>query len=213
MGWKKKARLHAVAFVVVFLFICILPSYSQTVAEEIPIDTVKVEANEEVLELVKAWGEKICIFTSKKRPLKSLNRLTYKQISLGVGNGQETLKFCAAAKIENKKGIAIFNSMDSQIFSKMDAPRLLITICSYAEGKEMLKDATRVLFVPFAEKANSDYLKKVQTILKDKGYDPGPIDGKWGKKTELALRKYQMDIGLKVTGKLGQETQKSLGLK
>ncbi|MCK5342328.1 MAG: peptidoglycan-binding protein [Candidatus Heimdallarchaeota archaeon] len=77
----------------------------------------------------------------------------------------------------------------------------------------MLKDAARVLFVPFAEKANSDYLKKVQTILKDKGYDPGPIDGKWGKKTELALRKYQMDIGLKVTGKLGQETQKSLGLK
>ena len=43
------------------------------------------------------------------------------------------------------------------------------------------------------------------------GYNPGPVDGVWGKKTESALKKFQQDNGLSVTGKLDEKTQKKLG--
>jgi len=45
-----------------------------------------------------------------------------------------------------------------------------------------------------------------QQWLKDLGYDPGPVDGKPGKRTDAAVRAFQRDRGLKVDGMWGPKT-------
>lgn len=58
----------------------------------------------------------------------------------------------------------------------------------------------------------SEQVKAVQQALKDKGLDPGEIDGKMGPKTQAALREYQQKEGLKATGRLDSETAAKLGV-
>lgn len=45
-------------------------------------------------------------------------------------------------------------------------------------------------------------VSKVQTILAELCYDPGPIDGAWGRKTEAAISNYFIDIGIAYSGGL-----------
>jgi peptidoglycan hydrolase-like protein with peptidoglycan-binding domain len=60
--------------------------------------------------------------------------------------------------------------------------------------------------------SGSESVKKMQQALKDKGQDPGPIDGVMGEKTKSALKAYQSANNLKATGSMNSETAKSLGL-
>ena len=52
----------------------------------------------------------------------------------------------------------------------------------------------------------------LQSALKERGYDPGQIDGVYGKKTARAVRRFQKDNGLKTDGIAGRQTQEALGL-
>jgi len=60
------------------------------------------------------------------------------------------------------------------------------------------------------------YTKKttlqVQSILKEKGYNVGKIDGIWGKKTRAALKNFQRKNSLKITAKLDNKTKFALGI-
>src|SRR4051794_18786008 len=47
----------------------------------------------------------------------------------------------------------------------------------------------------------SENVKKVQEALKDKGQDPGPIDGVMGPKTKAAVKSYQSANNMKATGR------------
>ena len=58
----------------------------------------------------------------------------------------------------------------------------------------------------------STWVKSVQQALKDKGNDPGPIDGHMGHKTEAAVKDFQKANGLKETGKVDKETADKLGI-
>jgi ankyrin repeat protein len=51
---------------------------------------------------------------------------------------------------------------------------------------------------------------QVQKNLKELGYDPGSPDGIWGKKTVSAIKRFQLDNGLPVTGKLNAQTRAKL---
>jgi hypothetical protein len=53
---------------------------------------------------------------------------------------------------------------------------------------------------------------KVQEELQAMGYNPGPLDGMWGRKTKRALKKFQYETGLSVTGKIDLPTKEKLGL-
>lgn len=53
--------------------------------------------------------------------------------------------------------------------------------------------------------AGSD-VRDLQSRLIQLGYDTGPLDGKFGSRTESAVRKFQKDYGLKVDGIAGQQT-------
>jgi peptidoglycan hydrolase-like protein with peptidoglycan-binding domain len=56
-------------------------------------------------------------------------------------------------------------------------------------------------------------VREAQQALKDKGYDPGPIDGINGPRTEAAVRQYQGKENINADGRLGPKTLDSLGVK
>jgi hypothetical protein len=56
-----------------------------------------------------------------------------------------------------------------------------------------------------------DGIRKVQTLLKDKGFDPGPIDGVVGPRTTSALRDFQERFGIKSSGTIDNQTLFALG--
>ena len=60
--------------------------------------------------------------------------------------------------------------------------------------------------------SDQDNIKKVQETLRDKGYDPGPIDGVMGSQTRQALSQYQKAENLPVTGHLDAETAGKMGV-
>ncbi|NOX41950.1 MAG: hypothetical protein GXP05_16065 [Alphaproteobacteria bacterium] len=49
--------------------------------------------------------------------------------------------------------------------------------------------------------ANSDTIYAIQNALTELGYDPGPIDGKMGKKTRAAITQFQVNSGLSPDGR------------
>ncbi|UCC94888.1 MAG: peptidoglycan-binding protein [Candidatus Omnitrophota bacterium] len=53
-------------------------------------------------------------------------------------------------------------------------------------------------------------VKQIQSILKDAGFNPGPIDGKMGPKTKRAIQEFQKSKGLVSDGKVGSATQREL---
>jgi peptidoglycan hydrolase-like protein with peptidoglycan-binding domain len=63
-----------------------------------------------------------------------------------------------------------------------------------------------------ARGASRENVRAAQQALKDKGMDPGSVDGMMGPKTHAALREYQKKEGLKETGRLDSETMSKLGV-
>lgn len=60
--------------------------------------------------------------------------------------------------------------------------------------------------------SKGDEVLTVQKSLKAKGFDPGPIDGIFGSKTEAAVRAFQEKNGLQVDGIVGPKTGGALGM-
>lgn len=54
-------------------------------------------------------------------------------------------------------------------------------------------------------------VQRVQELLVDVGYAPGPIDGIFGPKTKVAVLAFQDDHGLRVDGLVGSNTRSALG--
>lgn len=55
-------------------------------------------------------------------------------------------------------------------------------------------------------------IKDAQQALKERGHEPGRIDGVMSTATRQALRQFQEAEGLEVTGQLDESTRKALGL-
>lgn len=52
----------------------------------------------------------------------------------------------------------------------------------------------------------------IQQALQEQGFDPGPIDGKFGPQTQSAVRQFQSQQGLVVDGIVGPNTEQALSL-
>jgi len=79
----------------------------------------------------------------------------------------------------------------------------------------MMMIATIFLLVLFSTSMAVTYdavIYQAQQRLKALGYDPGAIDGYWGSRTENAVRTFQQDNGLPVSGHLDEATRKKLNL-
>ena len=55
-------------------------------------------------------------------------------------------------------------------------------------------------------------VRKAQQALKEKGFDPGPVNGVMGDETREALKEFQKANGLSATGMLDEKTKKELGI-
>lgn len=62
------------------------------------------------------------------------------------------------------------------------------------------------------EKWAAPDVKKAQEALKNKGHNPGSMDGVIGPQTRQAIRAFQNANGLKATGRLDTETAEKLGV-
>lgn len=58
---------------------------------------------------------------------------------------------------------------------------------------------------------SSDQVKQIQSALDQKG-EHVTVDGKWGKQTAQAVRKFQKDNGLHATGRADHQTMQKLGV-
>lgn len=56
----------------------------------------------------------------------------------------------------------------------------------------------------------NDEVKSIQSVLNNLGYDAGPADGIMGSKTRQAIKMYQQDHDLPVTGQLNSNSKKIL---
>jgi peptidoglycan hydrolase-like protein with peptidoglycan-binding domain len=81
-------------------------------------------------------------------------------------------------------------------------PAILTTNVSAAELKSSSPDG----------KLTPQTIRQAQEALKNKGRDPGPIDGVLGPRTVAALNAYQKAEGLATTGRLDAKTMESLGI-
>ena len=54
-------------------------------------------------------------------------------------------------------------------------------------------------------KATPPNVYEVQKLLDEQGYDPGAVDGSFGDRTARAIRSYQQNNGMTVTGKVSQD--------
>ena len=59
---------------------------------------------------------------------------------------------------------------------------------------------------------SADDVKSVQEALKNKGHDPGPIDGVMGARTQQALRAFQRAQNIQTSGQLDSSTASALGV-
>ncbi|SET64653.1 LysM domain-containing protein [Natronincola peptidivorans] len=60
--------------------------------------------------------------------------------------------------------------------------------------------------------SRGDSVRKLQQLLADAGFDPGPVDGIFGPRTEEAVRAFQRNKGLTVDGIVGVATWTALGV-
>jgi peptidoglycan hydrolase-like protein with peptidoglycan-binding domain len=67
-------------------------------------------------------------------------------------------------------------------------------------------DKTEKVKDKLAAKTDRASVRSYQQALKDKGHDPGPIDGIHGPRTTAAVREYQKKEGLTVTGRLDDDS-------
>jgi uncharacterized protein (TIGR02594 family) len=56
----------------------------------------------------------------------------------------------------------------------------------------------------------SGTVSRIQQALKAKGFDPGELDGIWGRRTIAAVRQFQTQHGLEVDGVVGPKTMTAL---
>lgn len=55
------------------------------------------------------------------------------------------------------------------------------------------------------KKPNAQYTREAQQLLTDLGYDPGPVDGDYGRRTADAVKAFQRDVGITQDGWIDQD--------
>ena len=124
----------------------------------------------------------------------------------------------AADKIENKAERAkdkavdgkdtVGDKFDRAVDKTKDKSRELKdkVVDTTKKTKDKVVDKTDKATDKIAAKTDRASVRAYQQSLKDKGYDPGPIDGIHGPRTSAAVREYQKKEGLTVTGRYDDDT-------
>jgi len=105
---------------------------------------VRIEVDKKVLDLINSWDKKICFFTSKDNPLRSLEGLKKEDIAAwGVELFKNVEDLYKVLGIEGG-GVKFFGNIN-EIFSGMKNPPRLFITC-WADFEPDLKGSVRVEF-------------------------------------------------------------------
>lgn len=99
----------------------------------------------------------------------------------------------------------------------MDFSKLLPIILSLVAGSgqyaaiiKKVLELIELIIGPAADAAPVMDVRWAQAALAKLGFDPGPVDGQMGPRTQEAIKKYQAARGLEQDGWLGVATQAKL---
>jgi peptidoglycan hydrolase-like protein with peptidoglycan-binding domain len=81
----------------------------------------------------------------------------------------------------------------------MKLARLAVIAAALALGAVAADEQSQIDLSP-------EVVQRVQERLREMGYDPGPVDGKWGPKTRQAVKQLQQDREHAATGQLDLAT-------
>lgn len=118
---------------------------------------------------------------------------------------------CAELHHNNLKAASqYYNVADSQTTGP-------VSVINDALNRVRSKMGSKSIKVPGSRKSKpvrkaDPLVRSVQQALIDAGYDPGPADGFMGQKTGVAIKYFQEDYSLAVTGKIDNDTKTALGL-
>jgi hypothetical protein len=82
----------------------------------------------------------------------------------------------------------------------------------YAQLKSPSAQSIEKLDMSAVPDIDRDKARRVQSALRAKGFDPGPIDGRIGAETKVAVKKFQDRYGIKATGTVDNQTLFALGV-
>ena len=85
---------------------------------------------------------------------------------------------------------------------QLESSRGALPVTNFSSGSG--SDSSNILRVSGVQAS------EVQRALLRAGYDPGPIDGKLGKKTKAAIKSFQRKNGLNADGVIGEKTWSAL---
>lgn len=116
-----------------------------------------------------------------------------------------------AAKIEEVEKVQVLESTKETLNAIGDDAEMMVedakeSIASAAQSvANNLSDGNDVVI------SSPEIMRKVQQALIDRGFNPGPVDGRGGSRTAAALNKFQKQNGIPV-GKLTKKTLRELGV-
>lgn len=109
---------------------------------------------------------------------------------------------------------ALFGTTTSQYYSDnsltIPPPPPLSGDFSGDFSDERLNQAASTRILRFGDRGTD--VRELQQELRQRGFNPGPIDGVYGSQTAIAVRQFQRARGLFADGVAGQETLTALGL-
>jgi peptidoglycan hydrolase-like protein with peptidoglycan-binding domain len=126
---------------------------------------------------------------------------------------------CAIALAAAWSGVPAFaaddttpkESMKDKVKDKMDTAKDKVG-SAVDKTKEKAAEVKDKVKEKMTGKRGSDNVRTAQQTLQDKGFNPGPIDGRMGPQTKAAITDFQKKENLKVNGRLDKETKDRLGM-
>ena len=127
-----------------------------------------------------------------------------KQLNIVEGQTQEKDRQITSLQDSLHKGKS---DLQSQLEEKEKTiASLQLALDNEAKQRALLSEKIDALTGQYKTRASVNYIKQIQTALKNAGYDPGIIDGKLGSKTRKAIRYFQKENRLDINGKIDKKT-------
>lgn len=132
------------------------------------------------------------------------------------------LNGCAGAKIKQDQEIGILKTQVQQLENEIqlrdkkqkETEKLLENEkqmrLSLEEQLKQKEEASEFISLRGDYKYSRDFVIKIQSALKNAGFDPGPIDGKMGERTKKAVVEFQKTNALEPDGIVGRKTWSKL---
>jgi hypothetical protein len=135
--------------------------------------------------------------------------LALDRVEIRALQAEEPSRFAADALIIKDMDLKLKRSPAVAVFSRFGAASRKATGAATLGGPKRGAEATSAS----GNTSKRIDVRRVQTLLTDLGYEPGPADGLMGRRTAAAIRGFQRQEGLSVDGRLSSNLVAALQLK